>query len=193
MVDSDFLGPPDPYTTRARRNSVSRRRSIFWWCWILAAVALSFGVYQFIHAANLGYKDVGPGNAFGAHYSPGRRGPGTYYVHVHVDSQHRNTDDTVSGPTSLYELVLNDPSPVPVQQVEVDKFTNEVSRVAYNGRWLNVTGRQTKATLIIAGTIAMLIALASLAWNVYDLSRRRRAGSRSLAGRELRVSPRARA
>jgi hypothetical protein len=179
VANGDFVGSPDPRSIRAQRTRPSRRRGIFWWCWIIAAIAVSFGVYQFIHAAHLGYEDVGPGNAFGAHYSPGTRGgSGTYFVHVHVDSQHRNTDETVSGRTSLYELVLNDPSPVPVQQIEVDTFTNEVSRVVYDGQWFNVVGRQTKTTLLIAGTIAMLIALASLVCLVWNFHYRPRGRAR---------------
>ena len=72
-----------------------------------------------LNASNLGYKDVGPGNAYGAHYSPGRRGSKSYYVHVRVDSQHRTSDSFVPGPTVLYELVLNSPSAIPLQQIEV--------------------------------------------------------------------------
>jgi hypothetical protein len=41
---------------------------------------------------------------------------------------------------------LKDPSPVPLQEVEVGKFTNDVSRVADGRQWLTVTGHQTKAS-----------------------------------------------
>jgi hypothetical protein len=147
---------------------------MYWWRWVIALVAVAFGVYQFIHASHLGYEDVGPGNVYGAHYSRGTRGgSGTYYVHVHVNSQHQNSDNSLDGPVTVYELVVNHSSPVPVQDVEVDKFDNEVSRVDYDGRWLKITGRQTRTGLLIAGVIAMVIALVCVAWNVVYLRRGR--------------------
>lgn len=149
---------------------------MFWWCWVIAAIAISFGIFQFVHASHLGYKDVGAGNIYGGHYSPGYRGgSGTYYVHVHVDSPSRNSDNSLDGPLAVYELAVNNPSPVPVQQVEVDKFDNEVSRVQYGGRWLKVTGRQSKSGLLIAGAMAMLIAIVCLARNTWYLARGRSA------------------
>jgi hypothetical protein len=40
--------------------------------------------------------------------------------------------------------------------VEVDRFTNEISRVRYHGTWLSATGRQSARGLITAGMIGLL-------------------------------------
>ena len=77
-------------------------------------------------------------------------------------------------PTALYELVVNRPSALPLEEVEADKLTNEISRVRVDGRWLSAAGRQTTSGLVVAGLIGLVIGLVCLGLNVpYLLARTR--------------------
>lgn len=162
---------------------------------IFGLIALSFAVFQFLHASHLTYKTVGPGTAYNTSFQEysGRYGNSYhYYVHVHVDQQHRTVNIDQPSRTQLYSAVKASPEEsLQVTQVEVDTFDNEISRVEYNGTWLNSAGRQKQSTLIIAGIVALLISLVFLVPNVpyfFGSSRRARRPAPGRRANPTRIS-----
>jgi hypothetical protein len=174
-----------------------RLRVYSWVRWIVAAIALAVGTYQFVHLLDLGSKEVGAGKAFGptynAYVTPGQCGLRSggcqastttydYGVHIQVYSQHHTQVQYAHHQTELYSLVTSSSGSIPLQQVEVDKFTNAISRVQYDGRWLSVNGRQTTMGLTLWVIGSWGLAPVCIGWNVPGVRERLR-GRASPSGR----------
>lgn len=128
--------------------------------WLFAVVALSFAVYQFVHASQLGYHDVGPGRAYDASYQRDytRYAQDRWDVRLRIPDQSRTVTIAYADPHEpLWVLVARQGS-VAVDTVEVAGMTGEVSRVRLGASWLTAAGRQTTQSLLLAGGIGLVVA-----------------------------------
>jgi hypothetical protein len=128
--------------------------------WIIALLALGFAVYQFVHAAQLGYRNVGPGRAYHASYVPDytRFAQDRWDVRLRIPSQNRTVTIAYAHPREPLWMLVARQGSVAVDTVEVDRMTNEVSRVRLGARWLTAAGRQSEQSLLIAGGIGLAVA-----------------------------------
>lgn len=135
--------------------------------WILAFVCAGIAIFQFIHVGVLGYSNVGRGDVYDLHryyesgtgQSQGIFSGWRYDVHIHVASQNRNVKvESNDHPSTLYRDAQASSLPMQLQEVEVDTFDNEVSRVQLeNGTWVNAESRQPAKNLIILGVVATVL------------------------------------
>ena len=166
---------------------VGRSRRAYWLRWVLAVCTVALGVSWFSHASRLKYRNVGPGYVYALHSWKGPRpGSRNYNLTIHVDSQKRNVTLPPQGPVSrdktpqLYEdaaffTALTKTASMPVEDVEVDTYDNEISRVRLeDGSWDNAWGRQGATGFVVSGVVAIVCAVLFVGQNIRCLMWTRR-------------------
>jgi hypothetical protein len=127
---------------------------------ILALAMLGISVRGFVVAAHDEHqKDLGAGVLYDPFVVQGTKS--TYYgVHIELASEHRSlkTDDTRDNP--LYALAESAPgNRLPVQEVDIYPYINQVSGARYNGRWYQVesTPGEDRAFVSVFGACALVL------------------------------------